>query len=353
MSWTTTKSAAGSPPPLREFQKDLLRSANRIEKGLRSHGDKKVGLNNDELPGMLKKYGISEEVIQQLGHDYDKMEQVLKTRVCLQDCVNLYIRSQAEQMSFLTGIYHSNKTWSGTDSAQLQIAAKRVLDFDQAQIQVWARAAEQQQRLLGILASDMPALTNLDTVHNKQQEAELAALALMLQLSDEAKADFIETVPGPWRRVENCQSNEQCDGTEDELSEGRIPRYGGVCVQNRCYDSNRLHEWITDKQKKGDCVTDRYGHEYTVEEIQRVEEANQRGYEIFYENRCGYCRKALDLVKTNHLKYKSYDLKDSANKKQLKRKLKADCTTIPQVFFNGEHIGGYTELEKHTQRIIL
>jgi glutaredoxin len=350
MTWNTTNSAAESPPSKDEFNNDLLRMANRLQKGLTNGGDKKIGLNIADLPGMLKKYGISQEVINRLGHDPKKMEEVMKNRICLQDCVTLYMRSQAEQMAFLTGIYTSNKSWSGTDKVQMKIATKRVLDFDTAQLQAWGRAAEQQRKLFDLLDLKMPALTSLDTVSDKKLEDQLAAHMFMLQLTDEAKADYIATVPGDWARVEKCQSSEQCDGTSDELSLGRIPRYGGVCVQNRCYDSRGLHEWITDKQKKEDCVTDRYGHTYTQDEIQRVKEVNQRGYKIFYKDGCSWCDRALNFVKANNLKHALYDLNQAENFRWLKKNLPSWNGLFPQVFFNGEHIGGCTALENHNRR---
>lgn len=322
--------------------------ANRVEKGLTNGGDKEIGLNNADLPGMLKKYGIPQEVINRLGRDPAQMVEVMKNRICLQDCVALYMRSQAEQMAFLTHIYASNKSWSGTDKVQMIIDTKRVSDFDTAQLQTWGRAAEQGRKLFDLLALEMPALTSLDTVHDRKLADELAAHMFTLQLTDEAKADYIATVTGPWTPlVQECHRSEMCDGTEDELSKGVIPRYGGVCVQKRCYDSHRLHEWITDKQKNDDCVKDRYGHIYTPGEIQEVKMASKRGYEIFYQGGCSYCRDALALVKDNNLKYTSYNLAHPGNVALLKTKLPTWSARIPQVFFNGEHIGGYTELKNH------
>ena len=61
---------------------------------------------------------------------------------------------------------------------------------------------------------------------------------------------------------------------------------------------------------------------------------------------CGYCDAAKRLLKRNNLKFTDIDvstkdgLRDEMTKKANGRR------TIPQIFFNDEHIGGYQELRE-------
>ena len=59
---------------------------------------------------------------------------------------------------------------------------------------------------------------------------------------------------------------------------------------------------------------------------------------------CGYCDAAKRLLKRNNLEFTDIDvstkdgLRDEMTKKANGRR------TIPQIFFNDEHVGGYQEL---------
>ena len=61
---------------------------------------------------------------------------------------------------------------------------------------------------------------------------------------------------------------------------------------------------------------------------------------------CNYCDAAKRLLKRNNLEFKDIDvstkdgLRDEMTKKANGRR------TIPQIFFNDEHIGGYQELRE-------
>ena len=61
---------------------------------------------------------------------------------------------------------------------------------------------------------------------------------------------------------------------------------------------------------------------------------------------CGYCDAAKRLLKRNNLKFTDIDvstkdgLRDEMTKKANGRR------TIPQIFFNDEHVGGYQELRE-------
>ena len=61
---------------------------------------------------------------------------------------------------------------------------------------------------------------------------------------------------------------------------------------------------------------------------------------------CGYCDAAKRLLERNNLEFKDIDvstkdgLRDEMTKKANGRR------TIPQIFFNDDHIGGYQELRE-------
>ena len=61
---------------------------------------------------------------------------------------------------------------------------------------------------------------------------------------------------------------------------------------------------------------------------------------------CGYCDAAKRLLERNNLKFTDIDvstkdgLRDEMTKKANGRR------TIPQIFFNDEHVGGYQELRE-------
>ena len=61
---------------------------------------------------------------------------------------------------------------------------------------------------------------------------------------------------------------------------------------------------------------------------------------------CGYCDAAKRLLERNNLEFKDIDvstkdgLRDEMTKKANGRR------TIPQIYFNDEHIGGYQELRE-------
>lgn len=74
---------------------------------------------------------------------------------------------------------------------------------------------------------------------------------------------------------------------------------------------------------------------------------------IFSRSNCGYCVKAKSLLDRINMKYEALDLDDH------KKCPGEDCTsviqnlmlltrmrTVPQIFYKGQLIGGYTELEK-------
>tara|TARA_B100000674_G_scaffold494917_1_gene520756 strand:+ start:340 stop:597 length:258 start_codon:yes stop_codon:yes gene_type:complete len=59
---------------------------------------------------------------------------------------------------------------------------------------------------------------------------------------------------------------------------------------------------------------------------------------------CGYCEAAKRLLSRNNLEYKEIDVSTGATLRDEMTKRANGRRTIPQIFFNDEHIGGYQEL---------
>jgi len=58
---------------------------------------------------------------------------------------------------------------------------------------------------------------------------------------------------------------------------------------------------------------------------------------------CPWCEKAKDLVERYGLKYEYLNTDEPENHKSLKE-IMPDAKTIPQIWWGGRHIGGYSEL---------
>lgn len=66
--------------------------------------------------------------------------------------------------------------------------------------------------------------------------------------------------------------------------------------------------------------------------------------EVFTGVNCGYCEKAKALLERNAIAFRELDISgDAANRDELIRRLPRS-KSIPQVFVDGEHIGGYEDL---------
>ncbi|HED1651872.1 TPA: GrxA family glutaredoxin [Enterobacter hormaechei subsp. hoffmannii] len=69
---------------------------------------------------------------------------------------------------------------------------------------------------------------------------------------------------------------------------------------------------------------------------------------IYGRENCSYCKRAVELAKQLHDHgfgdYEYIDIMSAGiDKKKLSDLVGKQVETIPQVFVNGEHIGGYTE----------
>ena len=67
---------------------------------------------------------------------------------------------------------------------------------------------------------------------------------------------------------------------------------------------------------------------------------------IYTSDHCPYCSMAKDLLKSKNLSYKELNVTyDEKLKTDLIRKSRG-LRTVPQVFINEEHVGGYDKLSE-------
>lgn len=65
--------------------------------------------------------------------------------------------------------------------------------------------------------------------------------------------------------------------------------------------------------------------------------------EIFTGPNCSYCRAAKELLRKKGLAYTERDISEPNVLQEFRERLPRQ-KSIPQVFFDGDHIGGYEDL---------
>lgn len=66
--------------------------------------------------------------------------------------------------------------------------------------------------------------------------------------------------------------------------------------------------------------------------------------EIFSGPQCGFCKRAKALLEARGLSYVDRDVTDEACRAEMAQRLPRS-RSIPQIFINGEHVGGFEDLE--------
>lgn len=66
--------------------------------------------------------------------------------------------------------------------------------------------------------------------------------------------------------------------------------------------------------------------------------------EVYGTQACGYCRRAKSLLKAKGIEYQEFIVGEDISSEALSSKIGKPALTVPQIFLDGEHIGGYTEL---------
>lgn len=62
---------------------------------------------------------------------------------------------------------------------------------------------------------------------------------------------------------------------------------------------------------------------------------------------CPFCHHAKELLREKNLPFQSYDLDDHPLLRFMLHK--SNLKTVPQIWHDGEYIGGYTELKEFTR----
>ena len=68
--------------------------------------------------------------------------------------------------------------------------------------------------------------------------------------------------------------------------------------------------------------------------------------EIYTSMFCGYCVRAKRLLSAKGIDFKEQDVTADQDGRQLMMQRSGGCTSVPQIFINGDHIGGCDELLK-------
>ena len=72
--------------------------------------------------------------------------------------------------------------------------------------------------------------------------------------------------------------------------------------------------------------------------------------EIYTKDGCGYCIRAKDLLESKKVSYKEYKIgPNGVTKEVIQERAGKPVNTVPQIFINGKHIGGYTELVEYNK----
>ncbi len=66
--------------------------------------------------------------------------------------------------------------------------------------------------------------------------------------------------------------------------------------------------------------------------------------EIYFKDWCPYSRRALRLLNAKGVDYTAYDITNDAEEKEQEMRERAGRTSVPQIFIDGRHIGGYDDM---------
>ena len=66
--------------------------------------------------------------------------------------------------------------------------------------------------------------------------------------------------------------------------------------------------------------------------------------EIYTKMFCGFCHRAKGLLDSKGVEYTEYDITMGGEKKREMQERKPDARTVPQIFIDGQAIGGSDDL---------
>ena len=66
--------------------------------------------------------------------------------------------------------------------------------------------------------------------------------------------------------------------------------------------------------------------------------------EIYFKTWCPYSRRALALLKSKGVQFDVIDLTHDADVPEQEMRKRSGRTSVPQIFIDGHHVGGYDDL---------
>ena len=66
-------------------------------------------------------------------------------------------------------------------------------------------------------------------------------------------------------------------------------------------------------------------------------------FTIYTKNNCSWCVKAKEILKENNITYKEYNIDEDHTSKMVLKALR--LKTVPQIWNDDLHLGGYRQLE--------
>ncbi len=66
--------------------------------------------------------------------------------------------------------------------------------------------------------------------------------------------------------------------------------------------------------------------------------------EIYFKSWCSHSRRALALLQRKGVDYNAIDLTHDAFELEQQMRERAGRTSVPQIFIDGQHIGGYDDI---------
>ncbi|AXA33937.1 glutaredoxin domain-containing protein [Francisella adeliensis] len=76
--------------------------------------------------------------------------------------------------------------------------------------------------------------------------------------------------------------------------------------------------------------------------------------EIFTRDGCPFCDMAVDMFKQNGIEFKETVLNDPIKRQEFydqmnqDKRIQSNVRTVPQIFIDDEHIGGFSDLSKRS-----
>lgn len=72
-------------------------------------------------------------------------------------------------------------------------------------------------------------------------------------------------------------------------------------------------------------------------------------YTLYTKENCPYCVMAKDLLDMIGEEFVTFDVTKDGNMDKVNAILGYNIKTVPQIFHDGKHVGGYTDLQKYLE----